>query len=87
MCVPDRGGVHVARIKRDLTTRGDRLGNGPVERIAEHAVGIDDPTPKDAPAALIVIVAEQTGFGVEDQARGGGSDIADVCLLARPRRP
>ena len=86
VCLPDRGGVYVARINHDLTTRGDRLGSRPVERIAEHAVWINDSTPKDtAPTTLIVIVAQQTGFGVEDQARRGEKDIADVCLRARPR--
>ena len=47
MCALDRGGVHVARIDPDPTACGDRLGNGPVERIVEHAVWIDDPTPKE----------------------------------------
>ena len=86
MGAPDHGRVHVARVERDRTTCGDRLGNGPVERIVEHPVGIDDSTPKDTPPTLIVIVAQQTGFAVEDQAGRGGSHIADVRLPTRPRR-
>jgi hypothetical protein len=84
--LPDRGGVRVARINRDLTTRGDCLGSRPVERIAEHTVWACDPTPKDATATLIVIVAEQTGLSIEKQARCGDKDIADVCLRVSPRR-
>ena len=34
---------------------------------SKHAVRIDDPTPNDTPTTLIVVVAQQTGFGVEDQ--------------------
>jgi len=85
VCAPHHSGIHVARIDPDLTACGDRLGVGPDERVVEHSVRIDDSTSKDTPATMIVVVAEQTGFGVKDQAWRGGKDIADICLFARPR--
>ena len=55
MGAADRGGVRVAPINRDPTARGDCLGSRPVERVAEDAVWINDSTPENSLAALIVI--------------------------------
>jgi len=85
--VADEGGVDVARIPRDRAARGDDLGSRPVERLAEDATGIHDATAQETLAAMIVVVAEQPGFGVEDQAGRGAHDIADVGLRALPGRP
>lgn len=94
MCASDRGGVHVARIHRDLTTRGDRLGSRPVERMAEHAVWINDSTPEDtAPATLIVRTLGNCVVQPEQPLISGGkqngilSDSRDSRRSPRGRRP
>ena len=53
----------------------------------EDALRIDDPTPQDALATMIVVVADQPGLGVQDQARCGALDVTDVGGRALPRRP
>jgi hypothetical protein len=78
--VVDESRVHVARIEGGLAAPGDDLGSGPVERMAEDALRIHDATTQDALATLVVVVAEQPGLGVEDQAGRGGEDISDVGL-------
>jgi hypothetical protein len=47
-------------------------------RLVEDVLRIDDATTQEALATVVVVVAEQSGLGVEDQARCGGGDIADV---------
>lgn len=74
-------------------SRDDHLGRRPVERTAEHVRGVDDPAAQQSPSTLIVVVAQEPGFGVEDQARRAVRDIGDVRLPPdrrgscwRPRR-
>lgn len=56
-----------------------------MEQILEHCLRVDNSTAENAAAAFVVIIAQQTGLGVEDQAGGRGGNIADVGSLARPR--
>ena len=86
MGVADDGGIDVAGFGRVFAADGDRFGGGPLERTIEDEVRVDDATTEHAAlAALIIVIADQAGLGVEDEGGGRAHDFADVRLRMFPR--
>ena len=87
MRAADQSGVGIARIPHDLAAHGDGLRHRPVLRTAEDAPGIYDATTQDAGTAMVVVVAQQAGLRIKDQARGGAGNVTNVGLGAGPGLP
>ena len=84
MDISKNDGIHVSGVKRNGTSFCDGFRSRPVERGGKDGLRFYAASEEDPASAMVVVVAQQTGFRIEDQAWRGTADIADIRSASRP---